>query len=234
MIHADVSAYAETDRPDPFVHQNKKMLKVALHYGPVMGRIGSMVAYQGDVKFAAQGAGGASKWLKSKMTGEGVPLMQIDGQGEVFLADSASDVHIFYLENDTVSVNGSNILAFSASITYDIQRVSGGVGGAMAGGLYNTILQGTGYVAVLTHGEPVILDVASAPTFADANAVVCWTGGVTMNVKTDVTMRDFIGKGSGEAIQMGFQGQGWVMVQPSENVIQGQGQQAGSKGFLGM
>ncbi|MCB1262287.1 MAG: AIM24 family protein, partial [Acidimicrobiales bacterium] len=101
-------------------------------------------------------------------------------------------------------------------------------------GLYNTILQGTGYVAVLTHGEPVILDVASAPTFADANAVVCWTGGVTMNVKTDVTMRDFIGKGSGEAIQMGFQGQGWVMVQPSENVIQGQGQQAGSKGFLGM
>ena len=47
MIHADVSAYAETDRPDPFVHQNKKMLKVALHYGPVMGRIGSMVAYQG-------------------------------------------------------------------------------------------------------------------------------------------------------------------------------------------
>ena len=49
--------------------------------------------------------------------------------------------------------------------------------GMMAGGLYNTVLRGTGYVAVVTDGNPIAFDVAAAPTFADAQAVVLWTGG---------------------------------------------------------
>src|SRR3712207_8570706 len=42
------------------------------------------------------------------------------------------------------------------------------VGGAgrLAGGLYNVVLEGTGKVAVTSHGEPVLLD-TSTPTFAD-------------------------------------------------------------------
>ncbi len=239
MIHGDIATYQETTGQDPFTLQNKKLLKVFLHYGPVKARIGSMVAYQGDAKFTPLGSGGAGKWLKSKLTGEGVPLMEVSGAGEVFFADMASDIMVFYIDNDMVSVNGANVLAFSGTIDYDIQRVGGGggmgaVAGMAAGGLYNTVLRGTGYVAVTCKGEPVILDVAQAPTFADANAVVCWTGGVQMGIKTDVTMRDFIGKGSGEALQMAFSGTGWVMVQPAENVMQGGGQAAGSKGFLGM
>lgn len=232
-IHGNFTQFSETTAQDPFTLQNKKLLKVFLHYGPVRARIGSMVAYQGDARFAALGAGGASKWLKQKMTGEGVPLMEVSGAGEVFLADAAREIQVFYLEDDMVSVNGANVLAFSASIEADIQRVSGGVAGSMAGGLYNTILRGSGYVAVTTDGEPIVFDVAAAPTFADGNAVVLWTGGVQMNLKTDVTYKDFLGKGSGEAIQMGFSGQGWVMVQPSENVVQGGGQAsgAGSGGF---
>ncbi|MEZ5143250.1 MAG: AIM24 family protein [Acidimicrobiales bacterium] len=232
-IHGSFTEFSETTGQDPFTLQNKKLLKVFLHYGPIRARVGSMVAYQGDARFQALGAGGASKWLKQKMTGEGVPLMEVTGAGEVFLADAAKDIQVFYLENDTVSVNGANILAFSASIEADIERVSGGVAGSVSGGLYNTILRGSGYVAVTTHGEPIVLDVASAPTFGDGNAVVLWTGGVQMNLKTDVTYKDFFGKGSGEAIQMAFSGTGWVMVQPSENVEQGGGQGSGSRGFLG-
>lgn len=232
-IHGSFTEFSETTGQDPFTLQNKKLLKVFLHYGPIRARVGSMVAYQGDARFQALGAGGASKWLKQKMTGEGVPLMEVTGAGEVFLADAAKDIQVFYLENDTVSVNGANILAFSASIEADIERVSGGVAGSVSGGLYNTILRGSGYVAVTTHGEPIVLDVASAPTFGDGNAVVLWTGGVQMNLKTDVTYKDFLGKGSGEAIQMAFSGTGWVMVQPSENVEQGGGQGSGSRGFLG-
>lgn len=232
-IHGSFTEFSETTGQDPFTLQNKKLLKVFLHYGPIRARVGSMVVYQGDARFQALGAGGASKWLKQKMTGEGVPLMEVTGAGEVFLADAAKDIQVFYLENDTVSVNGANILAFSASIEADIERVSGGVAGSVSGGLYNTILRGSGYVAVTTHGEPIVLDVASAPTFGDGNAVVLWTGGVQMNLKTDVTYKDFLGKGSGEAIQMAFSGTGWVMVQPSENVEQGGGQGSGSRGFLG-
>lgn len=229
MIHGDFTSFAETTNPDPFTKQNSKLLKVFLQYGPIKGRIGSMVAYQGDADFGAAGSGGVKKFLKSKATGEGVPLMDISGTGEVFLADQAKEVMLFYVENDMISCNGASVLAFSASLEHDIQRVGGGMAGAMAGGLYNTVLRGSGYVAVTTHGQPVAFDVAAAPTFADPNAVVLWTGGVQMQINTNFKGRDLFGKGSGEAIQMQFTGEGWVMIQPSELVQQGAGQAAGSQ-----
>src|SRR5215470_6050409 len=92
--------------------QNSKMLKVELN-GEVMARTGSMVAYQGQVQFQALGAGGMGKWLKQKVTGEGVPLMKLTGRGDVFLAERAADVHLIDLEpGDAISINGSNVLAF--------------------------------------------------------------------------------------------------------------------------
>ena len=66
--------------------QNSKMLKIELN-GEAMARVGSMVAYQGQVQFQALGSGGLGKFLKQKLTGEGVPLMKVTGQGDVFLAD---------------------------------------------------------------------------------------------------------------------------------------------------
>jgi uncharacterized protein (AIM24 family) len=225
MIHADFTEFQETTGADPFTLQNKKLLKVFLQYGPVKARIGSMVAYQGDARFEHGGSGGVAGFMKSKMTGEGVPVMDVVGSGEVFLANAAAEIQILYLDNDQIWVNGANVLAFSASIGYDIQRIGGA--GAMAGGLYNVTLSGTGYVAITSDGPPVVLDVTSSPTFADPQAVVMWTHGVTMNLKSDVSMKTLIGKSSGETFQMGFSGQGWVMVQPSEGVVQGAGQKSG-------
>lgn len=232
MIHGDFTGYLETTGQDPFTLHNKKLLKVFLHYGPIVARAGSMVAYQGDARFEHRGAGGAGKWLKGKLTGEAMPLMNVTGSGEVFLADAAKEIQVLYLENDQISVNGANVLAFSGSIESDIKMVSGA--GAMAGGLYNTTLTGTGYVAITTDGQPIVFDVGAAPVAADGNAVVAWTAGVSMQVKTDINLKTFIGKDSGEAIQLHFSGQGYVMVQPSENVAQGGGQKAGGAGFLGM
>jgi len=225
VIHADFTEFKETTGADPFTLQNKKLLKVFLQYGPVKARIGSMVAYQGEARFEHAGSGGAAGFLKSKMTGEGVPAMDVVGTGEVFLANAAAEIQVMYLENDQIWVNGANVLAFSASLTADIQRIGGA--GAMTGGLYNVTLTGTGYVAITTDGPPIVLDVSGAPTFADPQAVVMWTTGVQMSVKSDVSMKTFIGKGSGETFQMGFSGQGWVMVQPSEGVASGSGTKSG-------
>jgi uncharacterized protein (AIM24 family) len=46
-------------------------------------------------------------------------------------------------------------------------------------------------------------------------------------------MKNLIGRGSGESIQMSFQGQGWVLVQPSEGRIQAATQQSSSSGGIG-
>lgn len=230
--------YSETTGQDPFTHQNKKLLKVQMGFGPVFAKLGSMVAYQGDVRFQNTGSGGLNKMLKAKMTGEGVNMMQCEGTGELFLADMASEIQIFYLDNDTVSINGGNVLAFSASIEWDIKRVNAGRASMMAGGLFNVELRGTGYVAVTTKGDPVALDVAGAPTFADAQAVVMWTSEVSMDIRVDTGgLKSMLRGGTGELVQMAFGGQGYVLVQPAESVVDGghqaQQQSSGGGGLMG-
>ena len=86
----------------------------------------------------------------------------------------------------------------------------------MAGGLFNMSLQGSGWVAVISDGPPVLLNTGDAPTFADPQAAITWSSSVTTSIKTDVKLKNFIGRGSGESLQMAFQGAGWVLVQPSE------------------
>ena len=74
-------------------------------------------------------------------------------------------------------------------------------------------------MAILSDGPPVLLNVAQAPTFADAQAAITWSSGVTVGLKTDFKMKNLIGRGSGESIQLAFSGQGWVLVQPSEGRV---------------
>ena len=85
--------YAEVDANARVMLQNSRMLKVNLGE-PVLARQGSMVAFQGQVDFDHEGSGGVSKFLKKAATGEGVQLMRCSGQGEVFLASEADQVHI--------------------------------------------------------------------------------------------------------------------------------------------
>ena len=238
-IHGSLfNDFKENTSQDPFSLQNKKLLKIQMNYGPVWAKTGSMVAYQGDVRFENKGSGGLGKMFKQAMTGEGVDMMQCTGNGELFVADLASEVQVMYLENDMISVNGANVLAFSSSIEWDIHRLQAR-GAAMTGGLYNVSLRGTGYVAITTRGVPVSLDVASAPTFADAQAVVLWTAGVSMDIRVDTGgLKSLVRGGTGETFQMAFGGQGYVLVQPSESVVEGGTQQSktsssGLGGLLG-
>jgi uncharacterized protein (AIM24 family) len=217
-MQTTLAQYNETQSTESFTLQNSKLLKVSLAGNTIQAKIGSMVAYQGEASFEHAGSGGMSRMLKKAVTGEGQELMKISGSGEVFLADTAQDVHLIYLEGEKITVNGPNLLAFDADIDWDIERVQG-ASSMMGGGLYNTSLQGTGWVAILSDGPPVLLNVASATTFADAQAAITWSQGVSTSLRTDFKMKNLIGRGSGESIQMGFSGTGWVLVQPSEGRI---------------
>ncbi|MDX1875497.1 AIM24 family protein [Mycolicibacterium sp. 120266] len=195
-------------------NQNRKLLRVRVGE-PFLARQGSMVAYQGNVDFAFEG-GGAGKFLKKALTGEGLPLMRVSGQGDVFLAEQSFDVHLLQLTNTGLSISGKNVLAFSSSLDWNIERVKGG--SIATGGLFNTTLRGSGWVALTTDGPPVVLDAAEAPTFADTNAVVAWSANLQTSLKTSFKAGALIGRGSGEALQVAFAGQGFVIVQPSEGI----------------
>jgi uncharacterized protein (AIM24 family) len=208
-------AFDEVETGEAFTLQNRRLLKVELSEGAVFAKNGAMVAYQGDVKFEHKG-GGLGRFLKKAATGESLRLMQASGSGELFLAHQAMLVHTMTLSGDSITVNGSNILAFGDGIDWDVTRVKGGTAGMLAGGLFNIHLKGTGPVALVSDGEPVRLNVADAPTFADPQAAIAWSGGVTTNLKTDFQAKSLVGLGSGESIQVGFSGNGWILVQPSE------------------
>src|SRR6201990_2663745 len=230
-MQTTLAQFNETQSQDAFALQNSKLLKVRLEAVTVQAKLGSMVAYQGDVTFEHSGSGGLGRMLKKAVTGEGTQLMKVTGTGEVFLADQAQDVHLIYLENDFITVNGPNLLAFDSGIDWDIKRVEG-ASSMRGGGLFNMSLHGTGWVAILSDGPPVLLNVASAPTFADAQAAIIWSEGVTTALKTDFKMKSLIGRGSGEAVQLASQGTGWFLVQPSEGQVT-PGPTNGSGGALG-
>jgi len=197
--------------PPGFALQNSKMLRVQLP--EVLAKQGSMVAFQGQMDFDFEG-GGIGKLLKKAVTGEGASLMRVRGQGQLYLADNADDIGLFYLENEGITVNGRNLLAFQPQLSWDIQRVQGA--GLAAGGLFNTTLNGTGWVAVTTHGTPVVLDAAAMPTYADGQSAVCWSTSLQVGVNRTMKAGALIGRGSGEAMQLAFNGRGFVLVQASE------------------
>jgi uncharacterized protein (AIM24 family) len=231
-MQTTLAQFNETQSQEAFALQNSKLLKVRLDQVTVQAKLGSMVAYQGDVTFEHAGSGGLGRMLKKAVSGEGTQLMKVTGTGEVFLADQAQDIHLIYLENDMITVNGPNLLAFDTGIDWDIKRVEG-ASGMMGQGLFNMALHGTGWVAILSDGPPVLLNVASASTYADAQAAITWSSGVQTGIRTDFKMKNLIGRGSGETIQMSFTGQGWVLVQPSEGRLSGLVQQGSSSGGLG-
>jgi uncharacterized protein (AIM24 family) len=207
--------YLETSATDGFGLQNSKMLKVTLAGGTVMARQGSMVAFQGEVAFDYQSAGGIGKMLKKAVTGEGVDLMRVSGTGDVFFADRASDVHVIELDGtDGFSVNGVSVLAFEPTLQWDIKMI--GSAGMLGGGLFNTYFTGTGKLAITTVGTPVVLTV-DAPTFVDTDAVVAWSASLQTSIRSGGLKPMSMIRSSGEAFQLGFTGQGFVIVQPSEN-----------------
>jgi uncharacterized protein (AIM24 family) len=172
-----------------------------------------MVAYQGHVEFVYESAG-VGRLLKKMVTGEGVPLMRCRGIGEVFLAQNADELHVLDLDGDAVTVNGPNVLAFDPSLQWDIRRVEGA--SMFAGGVFNTHFSGTGRLVVSALGTPVVLNTAEAPTFADLQSAVAWSASLQTRLVRTVKASSLIGRGSGEAFQLGFEGQGFVVVQASE------------------
>ena len=196
--------------------QNPRMLRVRLD-GEVLARQGAMVGYQGEVAFAFEGAGGVGRFLKKALTGEGVPLMRCSGRGDLFLAQEANELHLLDLDGDSVTVNGANVLAFEPGLTWDIRRVEGA--SALSGGAFNMVFTGTGRLVVSAHGTPVVLNASEAPTYADLQSAIAWSSTLRTRLVRTAGAGALIGRGSGEAFQLAFQGTGFVVLQASEGPV---------------
>ncbi|HWR25714.1 MAG TPA: AIM24 family protein [Methanosarcina sp.] len=203
-----------------FELERDRLLEVNLD-GMVWIKRGGMVAYTGDIAFTREGVleHGLGKLVKKSLTGEGVSLTKAEGKGKLYLADAGKKVSVLKLENESIFVNGNDLLAFEPSISWDI-RLLRKVAGMLSGGLFNVKLEGTGMIAITTHYDPLTLKVsAENPVYTDPNATVAWSGNLEPEIKTDISLKTFVGRSSGESIQMAFKGEGFVVIQPYEEVF---------------
>lgn len=211
---------AERDNPgDVFELESSKMLEARVR-GRIWSKLGAMVAYRGNVKFVREGMleGGLAKAFLKAVSGEMSPLTKIEGDGLVYLADSGKEITILRLQGDTINVSGNDLLAFEDTVSYEI-TMHRKVAGMLSGGLFSAKMTGNGLVAIVTHGKPLTLKVTpNDPVITDPNATVAWSGNLMPEMKTDISFKSFVGRGGGETFQMMFRGEGFVVVQPYEEI----------------
>jgi uncharacterized protein (AIM24 family) len=221
-----VQRTAQQDRGQGlFEMESERVLEVNLANAMIWTKTGSMVAYLGQIKFTREGMleHGLGNMLKKAFTGEGARLTKAEGAGKLYLADQGKKITILELANESIFVNGNDVLAFEPSLKFNITMMRK-IAAMVSGGLFNVRFEGGGMLAITTHYEPITLRVTPGkPVFTDPNATIAWSGTLTPEFKTDVSLKTFLGRGSGESFQMMFNGDGFVVVQPYEEVaMQGQ------------
>lgn len=230
-----------------FEKVNGKVVKVNVGMaGGVAARTGAMLFYTGDVSFAPHqipggqgmgaGGGGLMRMAGRMMAGEHERTMLAQGNGEVHYGFAGLEVHVVQMQPGAVlRVEASRLLANTAGLQSSIVSVmsSGGGGGGIMGalrgaatgaltgqGMFTTQLSGQGAAVLLAHGGFLELQVGGPnPIVVDPQAFVAAYGNVQTELKTALSWRDAVGRGSGEAMQLHCVGQGVVYVQASEEKL---------------
>jgi uncharacterized protein (AIM24 family) len=194
--------------------QNAKAVKYTVN-GEMHARQGSMIAFRGDLQFERKGQG-IGGMLKRAVTGEGLALMAVRGRGEAWFAHEAQNCFIVEIEqHDSLTVNGRNVLCFDATLSYEIKTVKGA--GMTGGGLFNSVFSGYGKIALVCEGTPIVIPVTpQAPVFVDTDAVVGWSERLQTSLHRSQSFGSMMRGGSGEAVQLKLEGEGFVIVRPSE------------------
>lgn len=202
--------------------QNAKSVKYTVN-GEMYARQGAMIAWRGNLQFERKGQG-VGGMLKRAVTGEGLPLMAVRGQGEAWFAHEAQNCFIVDVEQgDALTVNGRNVLCFDPTLSYEIKTVKGA--GMTGGGLFNSLFTGYGRLAVICEGNPLVIPVThNQPVYVDTDAVVGWSAQLNTSLHRSQSFGSMIRGGSGEAVQLMLQGEGFVIVRPSELTPQKPGQ----------
>ncbi|NED90094.1 AIM24 family protein [Streptomyces sp. SID11233] len=194
--------------------QNAKSIKYAVS-GEMHARQGAMIAFRGDLQFERKGQG-LGGMLKRAVTGEGLPLMVVRGQGEAWFAHEAANCFIVEMEQgDVLTINGRNVLCFDATLAYEIKTVKGA--GMTGGGLFNSVFTGHGKLGLMCEGNPIVIPVTpQQPVCVDTDAVVGWSAHLTTSLHRSQSVGSMLRGGSGEAVQLRLDGEGFVIVRPSE------------------
>lgn len=185
----------------------------------MLARKGAMVAYQGMVDFDGEYQSQGQRRSRRR-TGEGLDLMRCSGQGTVYLANLAQHIHLMDVDRSGITVDSQYVLALDSGLHYDVIAVDSQFG--LSGtGAYNLQIQGQGKIALMTSGQPLLMRVTPDKyCYADADAVVAWSTDLRVQMQSQTTNSSVFRRrgNTGEGWELAFVGQGYVLVQPSEQM----------------
>ncbi|MGW6022596.1 AIM24 family protein [Streptomyces sp. NPDC055099] len=232
-MQSPLFAHTEQQTQERYTVQNPQLLRVALAgHDDILARKGAMVAYQGLIEFDAEYQSQGNQRARAH-TGEGLDLMRCHGQGTVYLANLAQYIHVVDVDQDGLTVDSSYVLALDSSLTHQVIAVDSqyGISGS---GKYQLNITGRGKVALMTSGQPLMLQVTPDQYVnADADAIVAWSNGLRVQMQAQTHSSGVWRRrgNTGEGWELSFMGQGYALVQPSEllppqNAVIGQGARA--------
>ncbi|MGW1838915.1 AIM24 family protein [Streptomyces sp. BBFR2] len=217
-MQSPLFAHTEAQTQDRYALQNSQLLRVALEgHEDLLARKGAMVAYQGLLEFEGDYQTQGQHRTRA-VTGEGLDLMRISGQGTVYLANLAQYVHILDVDHQGLTVDSSYVLALDSGLHWDAVSVDSqyGISGT---GKYQLNISGQGKVVLMTSGQPLMLPVTPETYVnADADAVVAWSASLRVQMQAQTHSSGVWRRrgNTGEGWELSFLGQGYALVQPSE------------------
>ncbi len=217
-MQSTLFSHGEAQTQERYALQNPQLLRVSLQgHDDLLARKGAMVAYQGLVEFDGEYQSAGQRRSQAR-TGEGLDLMRCSGQGTVYLANLAQHIHLMDVEREGLTVDSQYVLALDTQLNHEVIAVDSqyGISGS---GKYQLNITGTGKVALMTSGQPLLMQVTPEKYVnVDADAIVAWSTSLRVQMQaqtTNTSVRRRRGN-TGEGWELSFLGQGFVLVQPSE------------------
>ncbi|MDX3225719.1 AIM24 family protein [Streptomyces sp. ME19-01-6] len=217
-MQSPLFGFTETQTQDRYALQNPQLLRVALEgHQDVLARKGTMVAYQGLIEFDGEYQTQGQQRARAR-TGEALDLMRCSGQGTVYLANLAQHVHVVDVDHEGLTVDSAYVLALDSTLHWESIAVDSqyGISGS---GKYNLNISGRGKVALMTSGQPLMLQVTPDKYVnVDADAIVAWSTSLRVQMQAQTHSSGVWRRrgNTGEGWELSFLGQGYALVQPSE------------------
>jgi len=157
-------------RPEPFRFLQSNLMEVDFA-GKVFIKQGTIYSYSGNLTF----------WVKEKRPGGTSALVIITGSGRVLLTDKDREITFMQVQQETIYVEPSHLLAAEETLTPRYIELGNGPEGTEF-----LALEGSGMVALSVSSKPIPLSVTrELPVSVPAASVITWSGSLRAHAVDD-------------------------------------------------
>ncbi len=186
-------------RQDSFRFLQNNLMEIDFS-GKVFIKQGTIYSYGGNLTF----------WVKEKRPGGNPPLVIITGKGKIILTDKEREITFLQVQDETLFVEPSHLLACEETLTPNYVPFGSGVTA-----FEMLSLEGRGMVALSVASKPLPLAVTpDLPVSAPGASIITWSGNLTATVVEDPTLYEvMLPAGSPHVGLLRLEGTGRVLVE---------------------